>query len=87
MTDVDDRAKLAADADHSVSPSPAGSDRHIDELRMDSESIIFEMTSDGWCATKLTKMGWFRGSAVTIGEAAAALAAQIRAAQAALATR
>ena len=56
-----------------------------DELRLDSESIIFEMTSEGWRATKLTKMGWFRSSALTIAEATAALSAKIR--TAALTTR
>ena len=55
-------------------------DEHIEELRLDSESIIFEMTADGWSATKLTKMGWFRASALTIRDATAALSAQIRAA-------
>ncbi len=74
-----------ADSDRCVSRGSACSDQHIDELRLDSESIIFEMTSEGWCASKLTKMGWFRGSALTIGEATAALSAKIRAA--ALATR
>ena len=53
---------------------------HIEELRFDSESIILEITPHGWCATKLTKMGWFRGSALTISEAAAVLCAKIRAA-------
>ena len=53
---------------------------HIDELRLDSESIILEITPHGWCATKLTEMGWFRGSALTISDAAAVLCAKIRAA-------
>lgn len=79
-----DTAILREDADRGVSRGAVCSDHHIDELRLDSESIIFEMTPDGWCAAKLTKMGWFRGSALTIGEATAALSAQIRAA---LATR
>jgi hypothetical protein len=55
-------------------------DRAIDELRLDSESIIFEMTSEGWSAMKLTKLGWFRASAVTIRGATAALSAEISAA-------
>jgi hypothetical protein len=76
---------MLADADREVSRESV-LDRHIDELRLDDESIIFEMTPHGWCATKLTKMGWFRGSALTIGEAAAVLCAKIRAA-AALPTR
>jgi hypothetical protein len=54
----------------------------MDELRIDSESIIFEMTAEGWCATKLTRLGWFRGTALTIADATAALSAKIRAAAA-----
>ena len=56
---------------------------HIDELRLDSESIILEITPHGWRATKLTDMGWFRGSALTISDAAEVLCAKIRAAAAA----
>ena len=68
------------DADRDVSHGSTSSDRDIDELRLDSESIIFEITPHGWCATKLTRMGWFRGSALTINDAAAVLCAKIRAA-------
>ena len=64
---------------HAVRRPPC-SDQQIDELRLDSESIIFEITPDGWCAMKLTRMGWFRGRALTIRDATAALCAQIRAA-------
>lgn len=70
------------DGDRDRDVSQSGSDPHIDELRLDSESIILEITPQGWCATKLTRMGWIRGSAFTISEAAAVLCAKIRAASA-----
>ena len=55
----------------------------VDELRLDSESIIFEITPSGWSAMKLTRIGWFRASALTIAEVRAAPTAQIRTALAA----
>ena len=76
-----DAALLHAYSDRDISRGTC-SDQHIDELRLDSESIIFEITPHGWCATKLTKMGWFRASALTISGAAEALCAEIRAAAA-----
>jgi hypothetical protein len=79
-----DTARLCDDADRGVSRGGACSGQHIEELHLDCESIIFEMTPDGWCAAKLTELGWFRGRALTISDATAALSAQIRAA---LATR
>jgi hypothetical protein len=75
-----DTAMPLGDTDRDVSRGSACSDHHLDDLRLDSESIIFEITPDGWCATKLTKLGWFRGSALTIAEAIAVLSANIRAA-------
>ena len=77
-----DTAMPCADRERDVSRCSTSADQHIDELHLDSESIIFEITPHGWCATKLTKMGWFRGSALTISEAAAVLCAKIRAAAA-----
>ena len=77
-----DTAMQRANADRGVSRGSTCSDQHLDELRLDSESIIFEITPDGWCAKKLTKMGWFRGNALTMGEAVAVLCAKIRAAAA-----
>jgi hypothetical protein len=49
-----------------------------DELSLETEPIIFEMTSAGWRASKLTRRGWFESSARTIDDARAALAARIR---------
>jgi hypothetical protein len=54
-----------------------------DELRLDMESIILEMTPQGWRGMKLTRMGWFRAIADTIEEVHASIAAQIRSARAA----
>jgi hypothetical protein len=75
-----DTGTLRADASRGISRDRICSEHQIEELRLDTESIIFEMTPEGWSATKLTKLGWFRGSADTIGEAADALCAEIRAA-------
>ena len=51
-----------------------------DELNLDAESIIFEIVPEGWHARKLTQLGWFSATALTIREATAALRAQIRSA-------
>ena len=52
-----------------------------DELRLDTESIILEITPQGWSGMKLTRMGWFRAIADTIEEVHASIAAQIRSAR------
>jgi hypothetical protein len=56
----------------------ARADAENDELRLDTEPIIFEITPAGWSAMKLTRAGWFRSSARTIEGARAALTARIR---------
>jgi hypothetical protein len=54
-----------------------------EELKLDTESIILEITPQGWSGMKLTRMGWFRAIADTIEEVNASIAAQIRSARAA----
>ena len=56
----------------------AQAEAEVDELRLDREPIIFEITPSGWNAMKLTRFGWFRSSARTIDGARAALSARIR---------
>jgi hypothetical protein len=63
--------------------TPADDASVHDVLRLDTESIILEMTPHGWSGMKLTRMGWFRAIADTIDEVNASIAAQIRSARAA----